>query len=555
MAKYGVVAGDLATPLITNEILKDFSDIEITYTPFTMKRMIDDLSSTGGLTIRDLKAVLIIDFACDESDPQKAAEEFVAIQDLMHTNSLSDVTLYLVTRNSDLYEKLKGTVAGISGTYFEGTQIFIIKGDYTPQLIKGILQGERDNQDLYNKEAYHRKSKEQRIREDMEAEIESRRNLNQEYIDFDKTDPDSVISQKDYQDTAQRRQADEEKRKAQMQAEKDRQRNEKRNKTNKATKEEQQPSPRVKVNIQNKSQRKVTPSVSNNIDLVGLQDVFKNVKEARTEISIGKLETDKGIISIVGDYTAGASSIVANVADMYAIANRDVLIIDLDIENRAQTLYFNQYDKAVKEQQGTSDSLIEVVQGYDIKSTVVPVSKKVDILSISREDEVNFSWVDAVGGSLESILLEARRLYDIVILDIPIRLFPKYLKSLEEINRNLFVVENKYYKIESFFEHSLHPILLEEEYSDLMEEFIKKSNIVINMFERGRRDIEGNEINRHYLRELLDNVGYPYDRIGVAGEIPFYDKWEEQYFTGVRHVWRDSLALGVYKRVFGKVVI
>src|SRR5690625_1303103 len=113
MAKYGVVAGDLATPLITNEILKDFSDIEITYTPFTMKRMIDDLSSTGGLTVRDLKAVLIIDFAFDESDPQKAAEEVVAIQELLHTNSLSDVTSYLVTINSDLYEKPKRTVVGL----------------------------------------------------------------------------------------------------------------------------------------------------------------------------------------------------------------------------------------------------------------------------------------------------------------------------------------------------------------------------------------------------------------------------------------------------------
>lgn len=555
MAKYGIVAGERATPLIKNEVLKDFTDIEITYTPMTMGGMIEDLSSSGGLILQDLKAVLIIDYAFETSDSQKNAEEFVAIQDLMHTNNLSNVTLYLITRDSDLYEKLKGTVAGIPGTYFESVQIFIIKDDYRPSLLKSVLQGERDNQGLFNKEVYNKKSKEQRLREETEREIERRRNLSAEYIEFDKSDPVSVLSQKDYLDTAQRKQADEEKRKQEEKKARERERLEKRNgkRGEIVTKEDISPKPNIEVTIQNQSQA-AKPSISNlPSDLIGLREVFQNVKDAHTGVSIGKLETDKGIISIVSDSNAGGSGVVANLADVYAISRRDVLIIDLDIINRSQTLYFNQYDKSVNNQQGSSDSLIEVIQGYDIKNSVVPVSKRVDILSISRNDEVEYSWADAVSWGLENVLIEAREMYDIVILDIPFRLFPKYLNALEEVNRNVFVVENKFYKVQTFFENKLHPLLLEHE--EEMESFIKKSNMILNKFRRGSRDEEGNEVNHRYLRDVLDDVGYPYDRIGVAGEIPFYDEWEEQYFTGVRHVWRDSLVLGVYKRVFGKVVI
>lgn len=559
MAQYGLVAGKDATEVM-EEQLQSFTDIDFTYKPLTMTKMIDDLASTGGIIVRDLKSILILDYAFENSETEAIAEDFVAIQDLMHTNSLSNVTLYLLTRNSDLYKMLQGSIQGLSGTHFEGTQIFLIRQEYTVKLLQSVLLGERDNQGLYNQEAWTRKTKEQRLREDMEAEVENRRNLNQEYLEFDKTDPVSVISQGEYLDSAKRQQLDAEKKKQQEEEIRRQQREARRNKQKRELDKKQyiqEQKPKILIEktdtIQNHPfKQHTTVGTTENQKL---KEIFRNMKDTRTSLTAGKLESDKGILSVVSDYSSGGSGFVANTADMYAIAGRKVLVIDLDIESRSQTLYFNQYDKAVKEQKGISESLIEVVQGFDIKDTVVPVSKYVDILSVSRGEEIKKSWADAIGGALEGILIEARKLYDVVILDIPFRLFAKYIKHLEEVNRNIFVVENTFYKIETFIENSVHPFLIDPEYEEYVENFIRKSTIVLNKFIRGRRDKEGNEINRHYLREVVDVIGYPYDRMGVLGEVPFYENWEEQYFTGVRQVWKDTLALGVYKNIYGKVVI
>lgn len=561
MAKYGIIAGESATPLVIDKMFKDNTEIEITYTPYTMENMIEDLSKTGGMNIKELKAILILDYAFDDGvDEEKIAEDFIAIQDLMHTNMLHDVRLYLFTKNVDLYEQLKRGVNGISGTYFEGTQIFITKGNYKANFLKEILQGERDFQGLYNEKALNRKSKEQRLRDEMEHEYESRRSLKEEYERFDTSDPITVMSKRDYLDSIQRKQEDEERRKEQLKKEREEMRRAKKlgkQPTPTQTVEQEETEIDIVDNSVTATATKTRPTQAQipqqSKKLTGLQEMLKSVKEAKSNLTVGKLETDTGILSVIGADNSGGSGIVANLADVYAISKRKVLVIDLDISKRTQTLYFKQYDKGVKKNLGTSNSLIEVVQGYSIKDVVVPVSKMVDVLSISRDDDVQSSWTDAVGGNLENILIEAREEYDVVLLDIPFRLLDKYLYALTDVDRNIFVVENKYYMLENYIEHEIHPLFLENE--EEMEKLILKSNIILNKFKKKQMDTQGNEVNKYYVREWLDTAGYPYDRVGVAGEIPIYQDWEEQYFTGVRQIWKDQLALGVYRQVFGKVVI
>lgn len=554
MAKYGLVAGEHGTRVIKG-MIDNFEDMEVTYTPKTMDVMIDELTKTGGLHIQDLKSVIIIDFAFEfntEGDVNKIAEEFVALQDLMRSNRLEHVTLYLVTKNTDLFEKLKGNVAGVPGIYFESVQVLLIRDDYKAALLRSVLLGEQDNSGLYNKSVSRNKSRKERLKEERDIELESRRNLSEEIKRFDTSEPVSVISELDYVDSdiriAKERQREREERDARRKAER---------RSKREDKEEEEEVEDVSVNIYGGSKAVNTGSKEEVTGGTGvgsnLFELFDNIKNVRTDVAKGKIETDNGVVSIVGDYAAGGSGVVANMAEMYAMAKRKVLIIDLDIQHRMQTIYFNQYDKVVANQRGASNSLIEVIQGYNIRESVVPVTKWLHILSVSREDEVSLNWVDAVAGGLEAVLIEAREMYDVIILDIPFRFFTDYMEIIENVDRNVFIVENKFYKVENFIENVLHPILLDR--TEEMENIIKNSNIIINKFKRGTRDLEGNEINRKYLRKLLDGVGYPYDNIGVAGEIPEYSAWEDQFFTGVRYVWQDTVSLGVYRRVFGKVIM
>lgn len=570
MAKYGLVAGEHGTRVIQG-MINSFEDMEVTYTPKTMARMIDELTKTGGLHIQDLKSIIIIDFAFEydtEGDVNKIAEEFVALQDLMRSNRLEQVTLYLVTKNTDLYEKLRGNVAGVPGIYFESVQVLLIKDDYKAALLRSVLLGEQDNSGLYNKSVVKNKSRKERLQEERDIELESRRNLSEEITKFDKSEPVSVISEIDFVDSETR--IAKENQKAKEERDKQRKREREAKRDGRRVEEEEED---VAVNIfggrnedtsrsiggeteRGRSEGTVMGSVGAVKGIDGgnqLRELFDNIKNVRTDVAKGKIESDNGVISIVGDYAAGGSGVVANMAEMYAMAKRKVLVIDLDIQHRMQTIYYNQYDKVVANQRGASNSLIEVIQGYSIKESVVPITKWLHILSVSREDEVSLNWLDAVAGGLEAVLIEAREMYDVIILDIPFRFFTDYMDIVESVDRNVFIVENKFYKVENFIENVLHPLLLNR--TEVMENIIKNSNIIINKFKRGTRDLTGNEINRNYIRNLLDGVGYPYDNIGVAGEIPEYAAWEDQFFTGVRYVWQDTVALGVYRRVFGKVVI
>src|SRR5699024_9353027 len=158
------VAGERATDLVMKDLFSNRTDLEVTYKPYTLDRMIRDLT-VSGIQLQELKSILIIDYAFKDEEgrglEQKVAEQLVEIQDLMVTNMLN-TKLYIVTQNSDLYDKLRGDVNGMSGTYYHGTQILLVKKNYKIDTIMSILNGERDNQGLYNKEALRQRTEEDR---------------------------------------------------------------------------------------------------------------------------------------------------------------------------------------------------------------------------------------------------------------------------------------------------------------------------------------------------------------------------------------------------------
>src|SRR5699024_247144 len=102
------------------------------------------------------------------------------------------------------YDKLRGSVNGMSGTYYPETQILIIQGDYPVNTIRTVLQGKWDNSGIYNKEAFEKRKKEDRLREEADAEIERRKNLHDDIRDMTKQAPVSKMSDTDYIDTEKR---------------------------------------------------------------------------------------------------------------------------------------------------------------------------------------------------------------------------------------------------------------------------------------------------------------------------------------------------------------
>jgi len=556
MAKIGVVAGEKATRYFESEMFKG-SDLEVTYKPLTLDRMIKDLT-TSGLQFQELSSVLIVDYAFrDEGDgiEQTVAEKFVEIQDLMESNYLN-TKLYLLTRNADLYDKLKGTVNGIPGTYYHGTQIIITKGDYKIDTIRSVVNGEYDNQFLYNKEVINRRNKEQRLRQEAEEEIERRRNVSEDILDFDKNTPTSKMSDIDYADTAKRKAYDENKRRnAEI---KERENKRKGKKVVETEDEPEEERSGIRVNVQHPEENNSYSQEDLEDDEDILQNLFDKIEDGSGEYR-SKLQEDNGVISFVGANDAGTSGLVANVADMYVMEGKKVLVIDLDFIKRMQSVYFKHYNRNTELNKGSSRALVDALQGFGIEDSAVKFTDKLSVLSISEGEEVGEDFIYALSGGIDTLLIEAKEVYDIVLLDVPNRYLRDFLHNFDEVDKNIFIIENKFYKLEDFITNYIHSMLEKEEEeredSRVLEEFISKSDLIINKFKRGSRDLEGKEINKKYVRNVLDEVGYPYDRIGVAGEIPYYEDWEDQYHKGIRYVWIDDISLGVYRRVFDRVVV
>ncbi|MFV1457268.1 AAA family ATPase, partial [Bacillus mycoides] len=284
-----------------------------------------------------------------------------------------------------------------------------------------------------------------------------------------------------------------------------------------------------------------------------LRELFQVAVRGDSYISEDKLASDEGIISFIGANNAGGSGLVANVADMYAMMGRKVLVVDLDINKRTQTLYFKNYERAVREHKGISNSLLKVAQGGEIQNAAVSVTSRVDVLSVSRDDVVDEDWADTIGAELGTFLADAREVYDVVLIDVPIRTLGYYVRHLGLVDKNVFVVENTMVALEDFFAITLAKFYAKDKL--MVGELISKSSVILSKYKRGRRDEEGYELTYKRVKKMLESAGSPYDKMLVAGEIPYYENWEEQFFTGVRYIWKDDIALRVFKSIFTKAIV
>lgn len=606
MAIYGLVAGK-NSDAYANALTKANTMLEFPKTWRTTVDLKDSLLRGGGMSISNYNAVLVLDSGFrNGEDAQVMAEDFVALQDVFQSQSIHGTKLYLITNNSNLYRMLEGSVNGVSGTYYDDVEVFVTKKDIKSKMIVDTLQGAHDGKGLYNREA-KKISREERLEKESEEFIEDARSVSKEVLQYGVDTPVSELSDNDYIDSDKnQRQVEVEKRiAAEREKVKERQRkelerlNEKERKQIEAAKGRKNPAlnrlglskedkeflekekgtqtidlgkpdvqvqePHVPVyrpqtptegqkgevgksiHISNKDVRVGVPSAQR------LRELFQTAVKSDSYISEDKLASDEGIISFIGANNSGCSGLVANVADMYAMVGRKVLVVDLDINKRTQTLYFKNYERAVREHKGISSSLLKVAQGGEIENAAVSVTSRVDVLSVSRDDVVDEAWADTVGAELGTFLADAKEVYDVVLIDIPLRNLGYYARYLGVVDKNVFVVENTMLAIEDFFAITLAKFYSKDKL--MLGELISKSSVILNKYKRGRRDEEGYELTHKRVKKMLESAGSPYDKMMVAGEIPYYENWEEQFFTGVRYIWKDDIALRVFKSIFTKAIV
>lgn len=304
----------------------------------------------------------------------------------------------------------------------------------------------------------------------------------------------------------------------------------------------------VKKNIDVHSyETKGVPSIDELAELYSRLNTFGN------DTLETKLKSDKGVISFIGNRGSGVSGMVAQTAETYAMLGKKVLIIDLDLSMRSQTVYFPMYSEAVLQHKGVGNSLIRLTQTQNIKGTAVSVTSNIDVLSNEKTlpaPETGFHTT--ISNVFEHIIDDAVENYDIVLIDLPLDYLQYYFRHSDKLDKNVFVIENKFYMIEDFF--SIHLASIIKSLDVFSEDLISKSSILLNKYRKDFRDLKGYQMNRLKVKEMLMKAGAPYDRISVIGEVPEYKDWEEQYYSNVRYLWTDDIALSMFRTIVSKIL-
>lgn len=552
------------------------------------------------------------------NDSNKSAQEFLQLQDMMQSKGLTHVKLYLLTKRPELYEILKGNVNGMEGMFYQNAEMFLIGDTMSMQFLISILQGSRDKTGVYSskrktlsKKERLEKEKEALIDDASRVSKESLEfgrkepvsEINQEEL-IDTRHNQEMMKKQTYEERRLEREIESLKKKGQknqklpkkyqkiledQEKERLKKENEKMkiqgkdielvidsekessvNSTIGNSSQIKKDIPKRKkftdkdLSAENFTEVKNEPIIKSNVSIRTtnnsgvptvdeLSELYMRLAQSDNDTIEQKLKSDLGVISFIGSRGSGVSGLVAQTAEIYAMLGKKVVILDLDLQMRSQTVYFPTYSDAVAQHKGVSNSLVRLTQVNDITTNAVPVTSRIDVLSTEKTNElIHDGFHSTISNIFENIIDDAIENYDIVLIDLPLDYLTYYIRHIDKIDKNVFVVPNKFYYIEDFFSIQLQSII---DNGDIFSnDLLSKSSIILNKFKKEHRDLEGYQLNRLKVKEMLLNAGTPYDRIPVIGEIPEYKDWEEQFATKIRYIWTDDIALGMFRKVISKII-
>lgn len=543
--------------------------------------------------------IVVLDYAFSNIDNvQQSVEEFISVQDRLLTRGIRNVRLNYITVNSDMYHQIKQGVGGYDGIIYDNTEIFLVYSGITISTVMKVLQGEMDGRGyaIERPKELGRIEQYEKTKRELEEDI---RTVSDKVLEYEKDIPASKLSKTDYVDLPESEKVQQaywlkqlEEKEAQEAEEEHEEEVRKAPKINlytpnpRAKEPEIRPKERTGIDTfrQESQAQKMYQSPQEKRGILTAKDYKEQVQQVNRQrqqahlnkkpegaieelrylynqlaqdsntVTDSKLLSDKGsIIGVTGMEHGGASGVLAQMAEVYAMIGLKVLVLDLDVVKRMQTVYFSNFDTKIIEGNGLSNGLLNVASGGDIKKASVPVTSRIYVCGLSRGfAQVDSGTIKSIAYSLEEILKEALHQFDIILIDIPFKNLVDYQHQLNAINRYILVLDNKFYEMEHFLEVELTSLV--ESNHLLMGELLKRFSVIVNQMRVNTRDYEGYRIDQTYVKTLLQKVGNPYDAIFVAGELPFYDDWERQFLTNKRYIWDSDSYLGLIKNILRKAV-
>ncbi len=568
MAKHYVIAGNRA-----NILANHFSKSGERHVPKHYNKIIDlvnDIHENKGVSTPDLDSIFILDYGfSDVNDINKMAEEMIDLQEILNIYQVNKIKIYLLTFTADLFNYIRTNIdSNILYKYCH--IIYNSSPDIHLKRLEQIIDGKVDNASsvLTHPDRFSTVTETARIEErgkELIAENEvfhnKKRSKVHGYADREVREEDD-FSSRHFDNSPQ----------TEVDSSTDKKDEDTQSKIN-LNFVDKTFTKKPKSNLETqKSTASETPNINRSINNVKPLNNYpvdnpKHIIQAKDYLDIptSKLIQDEGVITFLGLSGVGNSGLLANFAEVYAMAEKKVLILDLDVYRRGLLVYFDNYDEVTSNGYGDSDSLLIATNSDSISKHAVPVTDRIDILSISRSSTIRFQEIDTIINFLSNIIKKSREEYDVVLIDCPLEYLGQYLRPINlNSDKNIITITNKIHEIENTFVNYFS-MYYESGASEQISNILRNSSVIVNKFQRGLRDSKGYELNLLRIKQLVDQAGNPFDQMLYLGEIPYYSDWENIIPRNIRYVMKDFLStddlfdyspnLDLYKNILAKVLI
>lgn len=587
MATRTVIISGEANQLI-KQGLEQSGDFTVKQVFDTASDFTDDLTNLGVTVINNASVILLMDYGFSTSFYKDRFKDFVLIQETLRINNVKNVRFILVTRDSDLYSEIANEANQNICFRYENTSVFIYQdADIRLPLLKGIMKSEYDHTGKHHPR-YKKAMAHELMEEKVNDYIETIKTFENHDLDLEK-EPTSQFARRDFVDDEIHKKERERKEREQERLKREAR---KKKKQNPDSLVEQMVEPKVQIRTREDKVADYLEDDLAEIEQVGrtprrpkrktaeeeaqekyyrserlkeqirkkraeynqqnsterlqrMREAFDRLRK-QDQMLLTDIEVKKGVIAVVSPNGVGASGVLANFSAMYALNGYRVLTIDLDVEKRTQQHYHPTYDSRVKSHFGIHDGLIKALEGGRIEKTAVSLTSKESLLGVSMEEPYQDTWHDLIREQIDFVVSSARAMYDIILIDIPRDKFIQLVPIMSEIvDKQVFVLDNKLYNLRNFV--NIYLTRMVKVYGKEAEELCRKSTVVFNQYNREIVDEEGREVGKVQLKQMLREKGYPYDRILLGSEFPYYSGWERQYVDGLRYVFQDPKAKSIYQ--------
>lgn len=492
MLKVIIVAGNLTSSLADNLDIKEY---EVVRMFDTVDLLWSDILSRGSSSYLDIDKIIVIGSGFLTEDVMTMEEQLLNIQSTMEMEDMKS-TLYFVIKDADLYKKVQDN----QGSYitYRNFNMLIFK-EVNIRNFEAVLKGNYDAKGLYHQD-FLRKN-------EIDAKLLESEHMEEE----DEVVEPEIVEFTEYADTEENKK---EIRKRELEERRNKRRNAKKNPTEDGL----------------------------------LGKILKGGGSSKAEMPIkskGLKDLYRGVIAVTGDRQSGVTTTASNMAQVYANNGYSVLIIDLDINRRMQTIINPNFKEAVELDSRVSQGLlVSLINPTELENVYSVVSNNVAVISIANDVERDIKRFankpfDKVFSSsnLVTLFSFAKSLFDVVIVDIPWEKLDSVGSCLSYVDRVVLCVPNTAYHLDNILEVELGNLFNREDF--VAHNLLSKSKILLTKY-NSKSKFGGREMTPKLVNDTLASLEESIYHIEVVGKVSYVDNYEAQFERGNKIVNYDN---------------